>query len=398
VRILIVNDYGTPSGGAELQSVRIRDLLRERGHDAMLFTSDARPVPIAPLSDFLCFGARGRIGRVTQVANPWAAAALRRAIASFRPDVVHVRMFLSQLSPLVLPRLRDTATVLHVVNYQLICPLNTKILPDGATCTQPAGAICRRSGCVSSLGRARFALQRAMWERWHDAIDVVVANSRWTAARLTADGVPVTDTLTYGVPARGPRPPLAARPTIAFVGRLFQKKGVDVLLHAMALIRSSIPDATLRIVGEGPERAALEALVRALALDDVVELLGFVPSHEVAAAVSDAWVQVVPSVWEEPFGMVTIEAMMRGTAVIASATGGPSEVVRDGETGLLVPPADAPALAGALATLLRDRELARRMGERGYAIARESFSEDAMMDRATRVYEVARARFRAARG
>ena len=128
MKVLLVNDYGTPSGGAELQSVRIRDLLRVRGHDAMLFTSDARPVPVAPASDLLCFGSRGGIGRITQVANPWAAAALRRAIASFRPDVIHLRMFLSQLSPLILPVLRDTPTILHVVNYQLICPLNTKLL------------------------------------------------------------------------------------------------------------------------------------------------------------------------------------------------------------------------------------------------------------------------------
>ena len=397
MKVLVVNDYGTPSGGAELQSLRFRDLLRERGHDAMLLTSDARPVPVAPVSDLLCFGSRGTAGRFTQVANPFAAVALRRAIASFRPDVIHLRMFLSQLSPLILPVLRDTATLLHVVNYQLICPLNTKILPNGGACTSRAGQVCQRHGCVSSLGRARFAIQRRMWSAWSGAVDMIVANSRWTATRLTADGIDVTETITYGIAPRGPRPPLAERPTVAFVGRLFAKKGVDVLLRAMALVRAAIPDARLRIVGDGPERGSLQALARELGLGDAVEMCGFVPNRELDVVVGDAWVQVVPSIWGEPFGMVTIEAMMRGTALVASNTGGPSEVVRDGETGLLVPPADVAALAAAMVALLGDRELARRMGARGYEIARSDFTEEAMMSRATRLYETTRERFQATR-
>ena len=397
MRVLVVNDYGTPSGGAELQSLRFRDLLRERGHDAMLFSSDAQPVAVAPSSDLLCFGSRGIAGRLTQVANPWAAAALRRAIASFRPDVIHVRMFLSQLSPLILPVLRDTPAMLHVVNYQLICPLNTKLLPDGGTCTHRAGAVCRQEGCVSALGHARFAAQRAMWDAWRDAIDVVVANSRWTAARLTADGIPVEDTLSYGIVPRGPRPPLAPRPTVAFVGRLFPKKGVDVLLRAFARVREAVPDALLRVVGDGPARSALDALSRSLGIAEAVEMLGFVPNPRVPSAVGDAWVQAVPSLWEEPFGIVTVEAMMRGTALVASNTGGPSEVVRHGETGLLVPPGNVDALAAALIALVGDRELARRLGARGYEVACTDFTEQAMMDRATRLYESARTRFHSAR-
>ena len=394
MKVLVVNDYGTPSGGAELQSMRFRDLLREAGHEARLFTSDARPVPVAPASDVLCFGARGAVGRVTQVANPWALAALRRTIASFRPDVVHLRMFLSQLSPLILPALRDTPTMLHVVNYQLICPLNTKVLPDGSVCTQRAGHVCQRHGCVSMLGRARFATQRRMWSEWRGAIDLIVANSRWTAARLTADGIEVAETITYGVLPRDPRPPLAARPTVAFVGRLFRKKGVDVLLRAMALVRDEVPDAVLQIVGDGPERDALEQLVRELSLRDAVEMHGFVANGEIPSRIGGTWLQVVPSVWEEPFGLVTIEAMMRGTAVIASNTGGPSEVVLDGESGLLVPPGDVHALAAAMVALLRDRDLAGRMGSRGYEIARRDFTEEAMMRRATHLYAATQARFR----
>ena len=397
MRVLLVNDYGTPSGGAEIQTLRMRDLLRERGHEALMLTSDARPVPIALESDVHCLGTQGPARALLQTANPWAAAALRRTIVSFQPDVVHLRMFLSQLSPLILPALRDVPTLLHVVNYQLICPLNTKVLPDGSACVQRAGAVCQRHGCVSTLGRARFAVQRRMWSAWSGAVDVVVANSGWTARRLVADGIDVEGSVAYGIAPLGPRPPLSPVPTVAFVGRLFRKKGTDVLVRAMRAVREAVPDARLRIIGDGPERARLERLVRELSLEDAVEMLGFVSRSEIATTLGDAWVQVVPSVWEEPFGMVTIEAMMRATAVVASNTGGPSEVVRHGETGLLVPPSDAGALAAAIVTLLRDRALAERMGATAWEIARREFTEQAMMDRVLSLYDSTLARFRAKR-
>ena len=394
MRVLIVNDYGTPTGGSELQSLRFRDLLRERGHEALMFSSDARPVDVVIASDVTCFGTQGPARRLLQAVNPWAATGLRRVIRTFRPDVVHLRLFLTQLSPLVLRELLDTPTLLHVVNYQLICPLNTKLLPDGTPCRHQAGAVCQTTGCISLAGRARFALQRRMWDAWADSVDMIVANSRWTAARLSADGVGVEGSVTYGVPSLGPRPPLAAVPTVAFVGRLFRKKGVDVLLRAIPLVRAVVPDMRLRIVGAGPERAALQHLIGELELGDAVAMQGFLKRDDIPVVLGDAWLQVVPSVYEEPFGVVTIEAMMRGTALVATNTGGPSEVVREGETGFLVPSGDVDALATAIIRVLRDRALAERLGGSAYAIARREYTESSSIDRVLTLYETTMERFR----
>ncbi len=394
MRVLILNDYGTPTGGAELQSLRFRDLLRARGHEAMLLTSRARPGGVALAADATCRGTQGPGRRLLQAVNPWAALAVRRTIRAFRPDVVHVRMFMSQLSPLILRELRHTPALLHQVNYQLICPLNTKVLPDGSPCRHRAGGICQTMGCISAAGRARFALQRMMWNVWRDAADMLVTNSRWTSARLAADGVANDGHFTYGTPALGPRPPLGAVPTAAFVGRLFRKKGVDVLLRAMTLVRATIPGARLHIVGQGPEQQALEALAVQLQLSTAVTFHGFVPNEQIPALLGDAWLQVIPSVYEEPFGVVTIEAMMRGTAVIATNAGGPAEVVIEGETGFLTPAGDAPALAGAMIRVLGERALAERLGARAWEIARREFADEASIDRMLAMYEATIERFR----
>lgn len=99
------------------------------------------------------------------------------------------------------------------------------------------------------------------------------------------------------------------------------------------------------------------------------------------------WVQAIPSVWEEPFGLVAVEAAMRGTAVVASGTGGLTEVVIDGETGLHVAAGDPESLAAALKTLLGNKALSERMGAAARLEARARFSLDRNVERFIDLYE-----------
>ena len=330
------------------------------------------------LADDTCLGTTSPARRVLQAANPWALRGLRRALIEHRPDVVHLRMFMTQLSPLVLRALGDVPALLHLVNYDLVCPLNTKVLPDGQPCPHAAGRICRSTGCVSLAGAARFATQRALWRSGRGSIDLIVANSHWVAERVGREGIDVDAVVWNGVPERPVRPPLSGPPTVSFAGRLYAKKGVDVLLRAMALL--ALPHAVLLIAGDGPERARLEGLAAELRLGGRVRFLGHLSPDRLEQELASAWTHVVPSVWDEPFGLTTAEAMMRGTAVVASNRGGPSEIVRHGETGLLVPPDDAGALADALASILSDRVLAERLGAAGARFARAELTNERFLD------------------
>src|SRR3954471_4377221 len=103
MKILLVHDYAMPVGGAEIRTLALRSALRRRGHDARLLASSAGLKPGQSQADYLCFGTLSRYRTLVQTLNPSAAWRLRRVLAEFRPDVVHVRMFLTQLSPLILP-------------------------------------------------------------------------------------------------------------------------------------------------------------------------------------------------------------------------------------------------------------------------------------------------------
>lgn len=366
----------------------LRDGLRRRGHDARLLATSAGDPEGAQAADYSCFGTTSSVRTALQTANPWAALALRRALHDFRPEVVHVKMFLTQLSPLVLPPLRCVPALYHVVWYRPICPIGTKLLPDGSVCRVPAGAVCYRSGCVPLRDWPLLMLQLRLWRRWRHAFDLVVANSRAVAGRLSAEGVDLPIEVVWnGVPVVAPRPALSEPPTVAFAGRLVREKGVDVLLRAFALCLERIPNARLVIAGDGPERARLERLAAELGLGSHAVLTGQLPRDQLDHRLASSWVQAVPSLWEEPFGNVAVEAMMRGTAVVASSSGGLAEIVRDGETGILVPAGDVEALGWALSRLLTDAGLAQRLGQQGRELALREFTVEVHLDRLESLYE-----------
>ena len=151
--------------------------------------------------------------------------------------------------------------------------------------------------------------------------------------------------LAGAAPAGLSAPPGA--PRLLALGRLHRNKGFDVLLRALA----SLPGAHLSLAGEGPERAALEALARGLAVADRVAFLGW--REDAGALLAACDVFVCPS-RHEPLGNVVLEAWSAARPVVAAAAQGPREVVRDGETGLLVP-VDAPEpLAAVVSALLAD--------------------------------------------
>lgn len=384
MRILIVHDYGTPTGGAEHMVLLLRDRLRARGHTVRLFTSTARPLDAPVLADDTCLGTTSRYRTLLQCANPWAWQRLRAVLAAFQPDVVHVKMLLTQLSPLILPVLRDVPAVYNVADYRPICPVGSRRLPGGGHCRHPVGPACYREGCLPLRDWIPLMGQMAVWARWRSALDRVVTASCWMKERLEQEGMRVDAVIPNGVVEQPARPPLAGPPTVSFAGRLVATKGVDVLVEAMARVRRAVPNARLLVAGDGPSKAELERQARASG--QPITWLGHLDRDAMERALAPAWVHAVPSTWDEPFGLVAAEALMRGTAVVVSAGGGLVDIVDDGETGWHVPPSDAEALAQALLRVLGDRAVAERMGARGRAVALAQYTQDVYVDRFARLY------------
>lgn len=208
----------------------------------------------------------------------------------------------------------------------------------------------------------------------HDGIDVARVQ-RWPSADLrTAFWLP------HGVPVA------------VNVGALVAHKGQKFLLDAWPLVMRDVPDAHLVILGEGELRRPLEHQVKELHLERAVRLPGF--RDDVLSLVRSADLFVMSSV-TEGLGSAVLDAMALGLAVVGTRAGGIPEAVVDGETGLLVAPGDARALAAAIARLLKDPLLRERLGHAGRVRVERHFGVDRLVEGTMAVYDAVVSRFRA---
>ncbi|CAN5797990.1 glycosyltransferase family 4 protein [soil metagenome] len=226
---------------------------------------------------------------------------------------------------------------------------------------------------VSPRNRALRAVGAPIEARGLRAADHVITLTARAAALLVDDGI-VAERITVipsGFEAAlfdvAPRPAApAAVPRVGYVGRFAPQKDVVGLIRAFGLLRTP---ASLILVGDGPDRPAVEAAIAASARAASIERHGFVPHHRVPEILAGLDVMVLAPRYEE-LGSILVEGLRAGVPIVATAVGGIPEIIHHGETGLLVPPGDPAALAAALDLVLGDADLALQLSAGGRAAAR----------------------------
>jgi glycosyltransferase involved in cell wall biosynthesis len=279
----------------------------------------------------------------------WLALPVRvaRLLRAFRPDAVVCQTAYDAAAALLARRLSRVPARIIV-----------EVHGDWRTSTRLYGSGARRLLAGAGDAVAAGALRRA------DAVRTV---SPFTAHLVGELGVESNSDFPAYMdlePFTVPPVPLPDVPVALFVGVLEQYKNVDGLAAAWRLAEPRIEEASLRLVGKGTRGDVAEALVRDYGVQWDEEL----SSEEVARALDDAWVLVLPS-RSEGMGRVLVEAFCRGRAVVGTRAGSIPNLVVDGVSGLLVEPGDPEALADALVRVLSDRSLAERLAEGARAAA-----------------------------
>ena len=377
-------------GSLETQLVTLAERLASAGVRATFVLS--RPAPAWMAAALARFGVERRVldfrhaGVATMQFTRWMEAA--------RPALVHFH-FVRAYSPLVV--------VAKAVGARVI-------VHDHITLGQPSRPDYPRRRALATLlargyKRARAAALNGFVDRRVAVSHFVAASVQCAeyvaAGRLTvvANGI---DLLRFGeadgATLRQELRAEAGRPVVACVSRLAPEKGVDVLIRAMALVRR---DALLLIAGDGPQLESCRALAAALGLGEQVRFLGLRDDVERVYAAAD--VVAVPSLWDEAFGLVVVEAMATGRPVVVTASGAMPELVgcslpwgrrllaangdrhrlpiAQGRGGLVVPKHDEVAMAGAIGRLLDDAALRARLGQAARAHAFSCFGLSLWVDR-----------------
>jgi glycosyltransferase involved in cell wall biosynthesis len=180
---------------------------------------------------------------------------------------------------------------------------------------------------------------------------------------------------------------LNGHPIVAAVARLSAEKGISTLIRSMTQVIRQMPEARLLIIGDGPERAALETEARTNHIADQIRWVGRLPQTEVFKHLAIADIVAVPSRFEG-FGLTAAEAMAFGKAVVASAVDGLKEVVTNESTGLLVDVDDVPDMSRCIVRLLANPGEREHMGHAGRARVERDYSFQAFADRWSSLYDV----------
>lgn len=407
MRVLLLSDFYPPVVGGVEQHVQVlgRELAR-RGHAVHVATiHPGRDLPDeADDAGVTVHRLRSTLARIpglhAERERPFAAPApdlelsarLLALGARLRPTVVHAHSW-AAASWLPVAPLVPAAFVLTAHEYGLVCPRKDLVFRGQRTCDGPALAKCLRCagahygiarGIPITLGTfASGAVERRL-------ADGLIAVSEAVAIRNRLDRR-LCSVIPNFLPDEDPDETAAIEPYLAqlpdipfvlFVGALGGHKGFPQLAQAWA----SLPGPRPPLVAIGHRWHDTPAR-----LPPGITVLEDWPNDAVRAAWRRAMAGVIPSTWAEPFGIVALEAMAAGVPVVASRTGGLAEVVRDGETGLLVPPRDVEGLAAALVRLIGDPALRERLGQ-GARARMAAYRAGAVVPRIEAAYQSAIAR------
>ena len=321
--------------------------------------------------------------------EPFDQASVERSILSrFDPDVVLLHKVAD--TQLVESITRQHPGVHMVHDHDLVCLRRHKYFPiSGRICNKPAGWQCYSRLCFVNRNRLPQGLPVTIKTvgpqkrdiRSHGDMRRFVVGSRWMQDELVMNGIdgkrirvihPIPASLTEVHPL-----PHQSRTEILYVGQVIRGQGVDLLLRALARVPQPW-HAT--IVGTGNHLDSCRRLAASLGIAAHIEFTGWVAHGDLESYYARAAFTVVPSRWPEPFGMVGVEAMARGRAVVGFSAGGIPDWLCSGVNGVLAPAGDVEKLADAINGLLADPAHTRRLGERAARLAAQQFTHSRYLD------------------
>jgi len=359
MRVLLVNKFWYPQGGAEAVVFRTKELLEKAGHTVAVFGM-RHPKNIFQNDYFVDevnynnISGWGKLKFAWRfISNAQARNNFERLVKDFHPDVVHLHNIYHQLSfsLLDITRKLNIPVVMTLHDYKMISPnynlyLRGKI--DESACAHPFR--CILNNCMENTGWSWLAVLENYYRRWKNyarQIDHYISPSNFLKDKFVQYGF-AADKIAVVANPYNARAVAAETPDdgyILYFGRLAKEKGLDTLLAAA----QKTPQIKYAIAGAGPEETRLKKFVENNNLANV-DFLGYNTGARLEDIIARARIVVLPSVWYENYPLSVLEAQARSKIVIASDIGGIPELV---DEDFLVPPGDGMALASAIENTYR---------------------------------------------
>ncbi len=411
MKILQVNKFfhtHGKAGGAGTYLFRLIELLESKGHTIIPFATKEKYTRATPYARYFArgfdlgqvrFGLEGLgiAGRI--IYSIEAKRKIKQLIKDTKPDIAHLHNVYHHISPSILSVLKKyNIPIVHTLHdYKLICP-NYRLFTQGAVCERCNTYRFYQAIIHKCLNKSLFASSLACLEMYlhrgfhiyEKNVDAFIVTSKFVKDEMIKFKVSPKklNLIPYFLNLDEFKPNYSHEPYFIYLGRLIEEKGVKVLINAMQILNSKkfSFDFKLYIVGTGPQEKELKRYVKDNKINNI-EFLGHKSGNELKDIVQKAMFCVVPSVWYEPFGQVVIESYAYGKPVIASNLGGITELVIDGQTGLLFKPRDVNDLANKIGFLINNKERILEMGRQGREMAESKFGKEKHYTKLMEVYQ-----------
>lgn len=387
MRILNINKFYYVQGGADRHYFDLTKLLEKHGHKVIPFSMASDKNNPSPYAQYFVseadlsrpkfsFKALAILGRIFYSLE--AKRKIRALIQKEKPEIAHLHNIYHQISPSILGVLKKhkIPMVMTVNDYKLICP-NYQLFQHNKVCEKCKSLKyyhcffnkCVKDSYLASLVNTLEMYFHKIFRFYERYVNIFICPSDFMRQKLIEWGLPQAKLVTlpyfieeeYFTPLDSKRlmrfTPLEKKDYILFFGRLSPEKGLDLLISVM----QKLPEIKLKIAGEGPERKKLEDYVQKNHIFNV-QFLGFRQGDELKKIIQKSRFVVVPSVWQEVFGLVVLESFNLGKAVLASRKGGLQEIIREGNTGFFFQ--NAAELAKKIQSLYQNREITQKIGQR----------------------------------
>jgi len=395
MKIMQINDFYYPLGGAEIYFLDICKALEELGHEVIVVSSFNQPKISYRKKEYFLSSSRG-IKSIFKISKIWEV--LKKIIKKNNPDIIHIHNIYYFLNPFLLQKLffiKPTVKTIHDV--RLFCPcLNGKVIKKkDIICHYPIGISCIKNGCYPfnckgiNILNFFYKLFVTFYElQITKKLDAIIVSSKYMQEESIRNKIPVEkifiNPLYVREEIKGNKDKIREN-LILYVGKLEEYKGIFAFIHALKLLLNL--EWKAKIIGEGSLFEDIKIEIKKSKMETKVVLEKEISSEKLKKSYQKASVVVIPSLVPESFCLVGIEAMSFGIPIVAFDVGGIREWLKHGKNGFLVKRGDIKKLAYYIRLLLENKTLAQKLGEEGKRICKERFSRKRHIEKLINIYK-----------
>lgn len=389
MNILLTIYFPHNCGGAEISTLTLAQELKKLGHKVVI--ASTAPYPEIKSYSFKPY----RSIPFFCLQNLYLSKFLKNIIKREEIDIIHASDGLTSIGAIKAAKKTNIPIVTHLRDYWFACPNSSCLMPNNKICDHcslkdvircPPRRMIWNVYKYFYLKLARRILETADWK---------IANSTAVKKKLISNDIkekisilPITrDLSNFTKEKQNLRKRYNLKGTvITFLGSLIESKGILFLMSIMPKLLNKY-DTTFLIVGDGELENELKDKVKKQNLQDKIILAGKIQHNDIPKIYNSSDIIVFPSLWEEPFGGITLEAMASKLPVLGSSIGGIKDTILDKKTGFLIKPGNAREWKTKLELLIKNKELRKKMGNAGYAYLKKDYDLTKITQQIIKIYK-----------